>query len=231
MLLFIPTPPDNDLLTTLGRIAALVLIIYVFLFAVLFFVASLMLLYGNAWLREKIGLLHQLRLIVQNVDTAMHSPSSETLPATLETDNRLGQALQAIHMAQSVQVVEKAKNTQKQVESIEKRVEPVADRIAEGVIEFRARTVMAQGMLKAFFLPGLIKLKPRGPLLLPEAPTADRSLANEVPVGGSSLPDVSSNVVVTQLNAHDEIVRSTIMRGPDQLQSEGTEQSDNAPGH
>jgi hypothetical protein len=170
-------------------------------------------------------------LIIQNVDTAIHSPTSETLPATLESDNRLGQVLQAIHMAQSVQVMEKAKNTQKQVDSIGKIVEPVADRIADGVIEFRARTVMAQGMLKAFFLPGMIKLKPRSPVLLPEALTTDRPLINGVPVSGSSLPDVSSNVVVTQLNPHDEVVHPTIMRGPDQLQSERTEQSDNAPGH
>ncbi len=229
MLLFILA--DDDLLTTLGRIAALVLVIYVFLFALLFFVGSLLLLYGNAWVREKIGLLHQLRSIIEAIDTALHSPSSETLPATLEPDNRLGQALQAIHMVQSVQVVEIAKNTQKQVDSIEKKVEPVADRIAEGVIEFRARTVMAQGILKAFFLPGLIKLKPRDPLLLPEALTTDRSLVNEVPAGGSSLPEVSSNVVVTQLNPHGEVVHPTIMRAPDQLQSIGTEQSDNAPGH
>jgi len=90
---------------------------------------------------------------------------------------------------------------------------------------------MAQGMLKAFFLPGMIKLKPRSPVLLPEALTTDRPLINGVPVSGSSLPDVSSNVVVTQLNPHDEVVHPTIMRGPDQLQSERTEQSDNAPGH
>jgi hypothetical protein len=231
MLLSILPPPDNDLLTTLGRIAALVLIIYVFLFAVLFFVASLLLLYGNAWLREKIGLLHQLRVIVENVDTAIHSPSSETLPATLETDNRLGQALQAIHMVQSVHVVEIAKNTQKQADSIEKMVEPVADRIADGVIEIRARTVMAQGILKAFFLPGLIKLKPRDPLLLPEALSTDRPVINAVPVSGSRLPVVSSNVVVTQLNPPDEVAHPTITGAPDQLQSEGTKQSDNAPGH
>ena len=229
MLLFILA--DDDLLTTLGRIAALVLIIYVFLFAVLFFVGSLLLLYSNAWVREKIGLLQQLRSIIENIDTAIHSPSSETLPATLETDNRLGQALQAIHMAQSVQVVEIAKNTQKQVDSIEKRVEPVADRIAEGVIEFRARTVMVQGMLKAFFLPGLIKLKPHSPLLLPEAIETDSSVTTEVPPVGSSLPDVSSNVVVTQLNSPGKGANPTVMRGPEALESEGTERSNNAPGH
>ena len=229
MLLFILA--DDDLLTTLGRIAALVLIIYVFLFAVFFFVASLLLLYGNAWLRDKIGLLHQLRVIVENVDTTIDSQGKEALPASSESYKRLDQALQAIHVVQSVHVVEIAKNTQKQVDSIEKRVEPVADRIADGVIEIRARTVMVQGMLKAFFLPGLIKLKPRDPLLLPEALTTDRSVINEVPVSGSRLPEVSSNVVVTQLNPPDEVVHPTIMRAPDQLQSVGHEQSDNAPGH
>src|SRR6266700_5940299 len=225
MLLFILA--DDDLLTTLGRIAALVLVIYVFLFALLFFVGSLLVLYGNAWVREKIGLLHQLRSIIEAIDTALHSPSSETLPATLEPDNRLGQALQAIHMVQSVQVVEIAKNTQKQVDSIEKKVEPVADRIAGGVIEFRARTVMAQGMLKAFFLPGLVKRKPRKPLLLPEA----IDIENSIPVKGSSLHDTSSNVVVTQLDQSGENVHPSVIRETNRLESEGTEQSNNAPGH
>jgi len=200
MLLFLLA--DEDLLTTLGRIAALILVIYVFLFAVLLVAASLILLYGNEWFREKVGLLQQLRVILQNVDATIHSPTSEPLPASLEADNRLGQVLQAIHKAQSVQVVEKAKNMQKQVDSIEKKVEPVADRIADGVIEFRARTVMAQGMLKAFFLPGLVKLKSRGPVLLAEELTTDRLLVHEISVSGSNLPDVSSNVVVTQINEH-----------------------------
>ena len=222
---------DDDLLTTLGRIAALVLVIYVFLFAVLFFVGSLLLLYGNAWVRDKVGLLRQLRSIVESIDAAIHTPTSESLPATLETDTRLSQALQAIHMAQSVQVVEIAKNTQKQVNNIEKKVEPVADRIAGGVIEFRARTVMAQGMLKAFFLPGLVKRKPRSPLLLPEAIDVERSIPAEVSAEGSRLHDTSSNVVVTQLDPPGENVHPTVIRETNRLESEGTEQNNNAPGH
>ena len=193
---------DDDLLTTLGRIAALVLIIYVFLFAVLFFATSLILLYGNEWFREKVGLLHQLRVIVENVDTTIDSQVKEAVPASLESYKRLDQVLQAIQMVQSVHVVEIAKNTQKQADSIEKMVEPIADRIADGIIEFRARTVMAQGMLKAFFLPGLIKLEPRGPVLLPEALTTDRSPVHEIAVSSSNLPDISSNVVVTQIKEH-----------------------------
>ena len=222
---------DEDLLTTLGRIAALVLVIYVFLFAVLFFVGSLLLLYGNAWVRDKVGLLRQLRSVVESIDAAIHTPPTESLPANLETDTRLSQALQAIHMAQSVQVVEIAKNTQKQVNNIEKKVEPVADRIAGGVIEFRARTVMAQGMLKAFFLPGLVKRKPRKPLLLPEAIDVERSIPAEVSAEGSRLHDTSSNVVVTQLDPPGENVHPTVIRETNRLESAGTKRSNNAPGH
>src|SRR5690242_9426335 len=115
---------DEDLLTVLGRIAALVLVIYVFLFAVLFFVGSLLLLYANAWVREKVSLLHQLRTIVDSIDTVLHTPPQESLPTALEPDDRLGQVLQAIHTAQSVQVLDMARNAQKQVSTIEKRVEP-----------------------------------------------------------------------------------------------------------
>ncbi len=222
---------DEDLLTTLGRIAALVLVIYVFLFAVLFFVGSLLLLYGNAWVRDKVGLLHQLRSIVESIDTVIHTPPNESLPANLEPDSRFGQALQAIHTAQAVQVVEIAKNTQKQVNNIEKKVEPVADRIAEGVIEFRARTVMAQAMLKAFFLPGMVKLKPRGPLLLPEAIDIERSMQAKVTMEDSSLHAISSNVVITQLDPSGENAHTTVIRDTKGLVGEGTEQSKNAPGH
>jgi len=228
MLLFIVS---GDLVTDLGRIAAIILSLYLFLFVAFFLVVSGLLLAANTWLQDKVELLHNLRSIIQNIDTTIHSPVSETLPATLESDNNLGQALQAIHMVQSVQVVEKAKNTQKQVDSIEKRVEPVADRIAGGVIEFRARTVMAQGMLKAFFLPGLIKPKPRSPLLLPEAIDTDSSVPTKVPAGGSSLPEVSSNVVITQLNPPVEGAHPTVIQDTEQLESEGTGRSDNAPGH
>lgn len=222
---------DDDLLTTLGRIAALVLVIYVFLFAVLFFVGSLLLLYANAWVRTKVVLLHQLRTIVESIDTAIHTPAKESLPVAVEPDSRFNQVLQAIHTAQSVQVVEIAKNTQKQVNNIEKRVEPVADRIADGVIEFRARTVMAQGMLKAFFLPGMVKLKPHGPLLLPEAVDVEREVPAEVSVDGSTRHDGSSNVVITQLDPTDGNNRPPVINDNKRLESEGSKQSTNAPGH
>lgn len=230
MLLFI-LADELDLLTTLGRIAVLVLVIYVFLFVVLFFIGSLFLLYGNSWLRDQIGLVHQLRTTMENIDTALHAPTSETLPATLEPDNRLGQVLQAIHAAQSVQVIQIAKNTQKQVDTFEKRVEPVADRVAGGVIEFRARTVMAQSMLKAFFLPGLVKQKPRSPLLLPAPPATSGPAKTGVSIDGPGGQVETSSIVVTQMSLQEATVEPAGVGEPTSLSSEISERSDNAPGY
>jgi len=111
-------------------------------------------------------------------------------------------------------VIEIAKNTQKQVNNVEKKVEPVADRITDGVIEFRARTLMAQSMLKAFFLPGLVKLKPRSPLLLPEAVDTESSIPAEVTVESSSLHAISSNVVITQLDQSNENINTNMIQEP-----------------
>jgi hypothetical protein len=228
MLLFIPSA---DLVAQLGQIGAIIVALYFFLIVVILIVVSLLLVYLNAWLRQQVRLVHQLRSIIENIDTALHAPSSETLPAVLEPDNRLGQALQAIHKVQSVQVVQLAQNTQKQVDSIGKRVEPVADRIADGVIEFRARTVMVQGMLKAFFLPGLIKPKPRSPLLLPPLLPTAVSVHPEIPAGDASMPGKSSNVVPSQPDLARAGVQTASAVGPNPLESEGAKRSDDAPGH
>lgn len=222
---------SDNIVNQVGQIAAIVVALYFFLFVVLFIAASLLFLYLNAWIRQQVRLVHQLRSIVESIDTTLHTPASETLPAALTPDNRLGQVTQAIHRAQAVQVVQIAKNTQMQVDSISKKVEPVADRIAGGVIEFRARTVMVQGMLKAFFLPGLVKPKPRSPLLLPPLLPTGVPTNTELPAGDSSVHSESSNVVVTQLNPARVGVQTASTGGPEPLENEGAKQSADAPGH
>src|SRR5215471_2900572 len=165
MLLFVLS---EELVVVLGRIAALVLTLYLFIFALFFLVAALLLLFGNAWVRDKINLLRNLRLFAERIDIAIRAPSGEMLPAVLEPDDPLEQAIRAIHTVQSVQLVQKVKDAQKQASIIEKQVDQGTDRIASAVIEFRARTVMVQGMLKAFFLPGLTKQE-HPAALLPQA--------------------------------------------------------------
>ncbi len=211
---------SGDLVEDLGRIAALILTLYVGVFALFFMVAALLLLFGNAWVRDKIELLRNLRLFAEGIDTAIHAPSSEMLPAIVEPDDRLGQAIQVIHTVQSVQVVQKVKDVQKQVNTVEKTIDEGTDRVASAVIEFRARTVMVQGMLKAFFLPGLTKQKPRAallPLATPDSLIAE-SPGVAIPVQGplESIDD-----------SHNQPVDA---EQPEPLVSEGAERADNAPG-
>ena len=49
----------------------------------------------------------------------------------------------------------------KYTHTIERKVEQGGDRVAGAVIEFRARTVMVTGTLKALFLPGLVNRSPQ----------------------------------------------------------------------
>jgi hypothetical protein len=211
---------QEELVVVLGRIAAIVLTLYLFIFALFFMVAALLLLFGNAWLRDKVDLLRNLRLLAGRIDTAMHVPSGEMLPAVLEPDDALERAVRAIHQVQSVQVVQKAKDVQKQASSIEKTVDQSTDRIANAVIEFRARTVMVQGILKAFFLPGLTKQKPHVPLL-PQA-RAD-SLSAESLAVAAAVPQSSDRV--------DDKQVQPVGAGQSKLMvSEGADRADDAPG-
>ncbi len=216
LLLILP----GDLVEDLGRIAAIILTLYLFIFALFFLVASILLLVGNTWLRGKVDLLKNLRLVAERIDTAMHAPSGEILPAIVEPDDRFGQAIQAIHTVQSVQVVQKAKDVQRQVNTIEKTVDQGTDRVASAVIEFRARTVMVQGMLKAFFLPGLTKPKPRT-ALSPQATL--KSLTPEPSGVAIATPDPPDRV-------DDRQVQPIGAGQPKPLASEGAERADDAPG-
>jgi len=67
--------------------------------------------------------------------------------------------------------------------------------------------------------------------LLPEAVDIERSIPAEVTVEDSSLHDISSNVVITQLDPSGENVHPTVIRETNRLESEGIKRNNNAPGH
>jgi DMSO reductase anchor subunit len=170
-----------------GQIAAIILSIYMLVLLLVGLALSALLMYGSTWVRIKAELVKKLRPTVNSINAAIDTPSSETLPAIVEPDNKL---VQAVHAVQSAQVVQMAKAAEKQIGTIEKEVEQGADRVADVVIEIRARTVQAKGILKAFFLPGLTVQKRRDVPLL-EA-TRD-SVSASIPGGNSASPAGSSN--------------------------------------
>jgi hypothetical protein len=217
----------SDILAPLGQAAAIILAIYMSVSIIIGLVFSVLLMYGFAWVREKSELVKKLRPTVDSINTTISAGGSETLPATVDQSDKL---LQTIHKFQSVQVDQKAKDVQEQVNIIEKKVGSVTDRIAEGVIEFRARTLMVQGMLKVFFLPGLTKQKPRTPLLLPVAPDFSSAQYTTLPAESSSLSSESSNVLVAQALSGGG-VQPIGSGGPEPLAREGAERAADEPGH
>src|SRR5260221_823203 len=131
-----------------GQIAAIILSIYMLVLLLVGLAFSALLMYGTTWVRIKAELVKKVRPTVNSVNVAIDTPSSETLPAIVEPDNKL---VQAVHAVQSAQVVRMAKVAAKQIGTIEKDVEQGADRVADVVMRIPTRTVPSTGLLKPLF--------------------------------------------------------------------------------
>lgn len=213
----------SDPLAAWGQAAGIILAMYMFVLLLIVLALSLLLMYAFAWIREKSELVKKVRPTVDSVNMAIESASDETLPATVDHNNRL---VQAVHTLQSVQLVQKAKDAQRQASNIEQKVEQGTGRVAGAAIEFRARTVMVQGMLKAFFLPGLTKQKPGQALL----PAAERdAIHNGLPAGSPGLAAESSDTAVVRPNLPAEQVEPVGARRPKPLASAEANRVTNAP--
>jgi hypothetical protein len=130
----------SDPLAAWGQIAAIVLLLYMLVSVLIGVVLALVLLLGLTWVREKTELIKKLRPAVDSVNTTTEAAIQGTLPEARASDNKIVRAVAEIPA---------------QAHAIEAKVEQGSDRVAGAVIEFRARTMMAKGIVKAFFLPGL----------------------------------------------------------------------------
>ena len=184
----------SDPLAAWGQAAGIILAIYMFVLLLIVLALSLLFMYAFAWIREKSELVKKVRPTVDSVNRAIESTGDETLPATVDHNDRL---VQVVHTLQSVQLAQKVKDVQRQASNIEQKVEQGTGRVAGVVIEFRARTVMVQGMLKAFFLPGLTKQEPRRARL--SAPERDATHSS-LPAGSPGLSAAPSDTVAVRSN-------------------------------
>ncbi|RAQ97083.1 hypothetical protein [Thermogemmatispora tikiterensis] len=135
-----------DPLETWGQIAAIVLAIELLVFVLLALGLSIGLFFAFAWVQEKSELIKRLRPAVDQLNQAL-----ETSPTERSTE---GGALEHPLVQGVVSLPER-------VRAVDRRVEQGSDRVAEAVIEFRARTVMVKEMARAFFLPGLVRREAR----------------------------------------------------------------------
>lgn len=130
----------SDPLATWGYIASIVLLIYLLVFILIGLVLALVLLLGMTWVREKIELIKIIRPTVNSVNKTAQAAVDGTLPEVKDDENK---------------VVRTAAEIPAYSHKVEAKVDQGSERVANAVIEFRARSMMAKSMLKTFFLPGL----------------------------------------------------------------------------
>ena len=130
----------SDPLAMWGHIAAIILLIYLLVFILIGLALAFVLLVGMTWVREKVELIKMIRPTVNSVNKTTQAAIAGTLTEAKDDENKL---------------IRTAAEIPAYAHEIETKVDQVSDRVASAVIEFRARSMMAKSMLKAFFLPGL----------------------------------------------------------------------------
>lgn len=130
----------SDPLAMWGQIAAIIMLIYLLVFIVISLGIALVLLMGMTWVREKIELIKRIRPVVDSVNMTTQAAVDGTLAPPTEAENK---------------IVRTAVEIPAYTRTVEKKVEQGSDLVAGTVIEFRARTMMAKGVLTAFFSPAL----------------------------------------------------------------------------
>jgi hypothetical protein len=143
----------GDILTQLGQVAAIILLIYLLVNILIGLVIAVIFMFAVAWVGDKAELIKKLRPTLESVNVAIKNPEA----ATGEAANGL---VKVVHSIQSAAIPQKIEGIEHGVLSVEEKVGQGADRVASAVIEFRARTAQAQGVLKALFLPGLTRKSP-----------------------------------------------------------------------
>ncbi len=142
---------NNPILATGGQIAAIVIGLYSLIFIILTVVFGLTMDVIFTWLSEKVKLIRMLRPTVNSVNKTSEAMVNGTPPPA--DGNRI------------VQVVAQGPS---QVHKLDKQVDQVTDKVANAVIEFRARTIQVQTVAKAFFTPNVLRRElaehDRGPL-------------------------------------------------------------------
>lgn len=161
----------GDILAQLGQVAAIILAIYLFVTILIGLALTAAFMFATSWLGEKASLIKKLRPNIDSMNAAIKYPEAS---ATLVGAEHEAKLIQVVHAVQSVDVPQRIEGVREQAQNIEQKVNHGADRVAETVIELRARTVQAQRVLRAFFLPGLTG---RHKSQLPAASEHERILA------------------------------------------------------
>lgn len=125
-----------ELLATLGQIAAIILLIELFVAILISLALHLAIALGLGWLEEKVYLIRTLQPILNQVNTTANSALQKV--SSLEYSN------QVVHTVTQVPAY---------MNTVEEKVEQGSSMVVKAVIEIRARAAMVQGIAQAFLSP------------------------------------------------------------------------------
>ena len=123
-----------------GQIAAIIICASLLILFVLVLAVNLALGFLFAWVREKIELIKLLRPTVDSVNKSSEAALRGVAPSAEENP-----------------IIHTIATLPGGVHAVDQKVVQASERVAGAVIEFRARTVQVQTVVKAFLLPGLMR--------------------------------------------------------------------------
>lgn len=130
----------NPILETGGQIAAIIICLFIFIWIVVSLALHFALAFATTWVREKSELIKVPRPQIESVNKATEAALDGVEPTSLENP-----------------VVRTVAEVPERVQQADQKVDQVGDRVAGALIEFRARTVQAQTILKAFVAPRSVR--------------------------------------------------------------------------
>lgn len=142
----------NPTIAMLGQIAAIIICVFILIAVLLMVAVNLGLAFGTAWLREKINLIKVLRPTVDSVNKTSEAALQGQAPRSDEN-----------------QIVRAVATVPGGVHTVDQKVNQATNKVANAVIEFRARTVQAETVVKTFL--GLHR-QPRQTLIAEAQPGA-----------------------------------------------------------
>ncbi len=126
----------NPTLAALGQIAAVIICIYIVIFAVVALVFNIALVFGLAWIGEKVALLTALRSTIDSVNKTTEA-AIQGRPSSVNENSLVSTIAQG----------------PARLYALDKGVSKATRRLVATLIEFRARTAQIQGIVKTLVDP------------------------------------------------------------------------------
>jgi hypothetical protein len=126
----------NPVLAGFGQLAAIIICLFALIYILIAVAFNLAMVLGTSWLREKANLIKMLRPTVNSVNKTTEA-AIEGRPASQDSNT----------------IIRNVSKVPAGVHVADKKVDEVTQKVAHGAIEFRARTLQVQTVVKTFLFP------------------------------------------------------------------------------